>query len=265
MNSVRFLFKDGKSKALTMSYDDGVVQDKRLIEIFNKHGIKGSFHINGGLFDAPGRCSKEEIKEVYTGHEVSCHGYTHPWLERLAQMEVVNEILADKKALEDACGYIVRGMSYPFGTNSEQVVSILSVLGMNYSRTTVSSGNFNPPENFLRWNPTCHHNDARLMSLLEAFKKSNSELRIMYVWGHSYEFDNNKNWEIIEKFCEEASGDPSIWYATNIEIFDYVTATRRCELSADRTMLYNPSAISVWVKIDGEVIECKGGTVTKLD
>ena len=87
----------------------------------------------------------------------------------------------------------------------------------------------------------------------------------MYVWGHAYEFDDNNNWEVIEKFCEAAGGDPDIWYATNIEIFDYVTAMRRCELSADRTMLYNPSATSVWVKAAGKLTECKGGEMTKLD
>ncbi len=265
MNSIRFAFKDGKNKALTMSYDDGVTADKRLIEIFNKNGIKGSFHINGGLFGRSGRCNFEDVKETYAGHEVSCHGYTHPWFERLSQMEVVNEILADRKALEEACGYMVRGMSYPYGSSSEQVITTLKNLGMNYSRTTVSSANFNLPEDFMRWNPTCHHNDARLMTLLETFKTVNRELRLMYVWGHSYEFDNNKNWDVIEKFCEEAGGNPEIWYATNIELFDYITAMRRCELSADRTMLYNPSAISVWVKANDKLFECKGGEFTRIE
>ncbi|MBR3967883.1 MAG: polysaccharide deacetylase family protein [Clostridia bacterium] len=268
MNTVKFTFKDGKNKALTMSYDDGIFQDKRLIEIFNKHGIKGSFHINGGLFGAVHkhpRLFAEEIKDVYAGHEVSCHGYTHPFLEKLAPMEVVHEMLDDKKALEDACGYVVRGMSYPFGTYSDEVISIISKLGINYARTVVSTGKFNIPEDFMRWHATCHHNDKNLMTYLENLKNSTRDLQLMYVWGHAYEFDDNNNWEIIEKFCEEAGGDPDIWYATNIEIFDYVTAMRRCELSADRTMLYNPSAVSVWVRAEGKTVECKGGVMTKLN
>lgn len=267
MNSVRFCYKDGKHKALTMSYDDGIVQDKRLIEIFNKNGIKGSFHINGGLFGAVHkhpRLFKEEIKEVYEGHEVSCHGFTHPFLERLAPMEVVHEILDDKKALEEVCGYVVRGMSYPFGTYSTDVITTLRSLGMNYARTVVSTGSFGIPEDFMRWNATCHHGDKRLMELLDRFKKTTHDMPIFYVWGHAYEFDDNDNWNIIEEFCEAAGGDPDIWYATNIEIFDYITATRKCEMSADRTMLYNPSAISVWVRTAGRTIECKGGETTKL-
>ena len=35
-------FPGGKAKALTMSYDDGKLQDKRLIGIFNKYGIKAT-------------------------------------------------------------------------------------------------------------------------------------------------------------------------------------------------------------------------------
>ena len=51
MNKVYQCFPGGKHKALTMSYDDGRTQDRRLIEIFNKYGIRGTFHLNSGLMD----------------------------------------------------------------------------------------------------------------------------------------------------------------------------------------------------------------------
>ncbi len=270
MNTVKFTYKEGKDKVLTMSYDDGVIQDKRLVEIFNKNGIKGSFHINGGCFGqihnpSRPRLAAEEIKKTYLGHEVSCHGYTHPFLERLAPMELLHEILDDKKALEDACGYVVRGLSYPFGTYNAEVIDTLKKLGMNYARTVKSTRGFTLPDDFMIWDPTCHHNDGRLMELLESFKNSTRPMAMMYVWGHSYEFDNNDNWNVIEEFCEKAGGDSNVWYATNIEIYDYITAMRRAELSADRTMLYNPSAVSLWVRTGGKLIECKGGTTTLLE
>ena len=41
-------FPGGKPKALTLSYDDGVEQDVKLIEIAEKYGIKGTFNINSG-------------------------------------------------------------------------------------------------------------------------------------------------------------------------------------------------------------------------
>ena len=54
--------KDGKSKVLTLSYDDGVVQDIRLIEILNKYGIKATFNINTGLY-----LSEEATREKFYG------------------------------------------------------------------------------------------------------------------------------------------------------------------------------------------------------
>ncbi len=38
-------------KYLTFSYDDGVTQDIRLIELFNKYGMKATFNINSGLLE----------------------------------------------------------------------------------------------------------------------------------------------------------------------------------------------------------------------
>ena len=43
------LFPGGKQKAFTMSYDDGVTQDERLIAYMNQYGIKGTFNLNAGL------------------------------------------------------------------------------------------------------------------------------------------------------------------------------------------------------------------------
>ena len=44
------IFQNGKKKAVTMSFDDGHVYDIRLVELFNKYGIKGTFHLNSKLF-----------------------------------------------------------------------------------------------------------------------------------------------------------------------------------------------------------------------
>ena len=37
-------------KAVTFSFDDGVLQDVRLIEMLNKYGLKATFNINSGKF-----------------------------------------------------------------------------------------------------------------------------------------------------------------------------------------------------------------------
>lgn len=83
---------NGKLKAVTFSYDDGVTQDQRLIKLFNKYGLKATFNLNSELLGKGGHLIREdvtvahvkprpeEIKKIYEGHEVAAHTLTHPLL-----------------------------------------------------------------------------------------------------------------------------------------------------------------------------------------
>lgn len=51
---MEYLYPGGLAKAITFSYDDGQVYDRRLIEIFNQAGFKGTFHLNSGNLDKDG-------------------------------------------------------------------------------------------------------------------------------------------------------------------------------------------------------------------
>ncbi len=274
---MRMRLKDGKTKVLTLSYDDGVVQDARLIEIMNRYGLKGTFNINSGLYlseDAVrerffGRMKLSEAKELYlnSGHEIAVHAFSHPFLERLDSAEIIYEITEDRKNIEKEYGVIARGMAYPYGTYSDRVVDILDKCQIAYARTTVPTFKFNFPENWLLLHPTCHHTSEKFEELAEQFVNNpslwgNSEM--FYVWGHSYEFDNNDNWELIENFAKKAGGHDYIWYATNIEIYDYVKAYKSLITSYDKKMIKNPSAIDVWVEIKGTVYCIKAGETLTL-
>lgn len=250
-------YPKGKKKALTMSYDDGHIHDERLIEIFNEYGIKGTFHINSGLFGQEQIINPAKVKEIYREHEVSVHTLTHPYMNLLSKEMLIYEVLEDKKNLEKLVGYPVRGMSYPFGVFDDTIVDSIKLLGMEYSRTCIDDPGFSVPRDFLRWTPTCHHNFA--MNKLDHFRNPEPwvVMPLFYVWGHSFEFYRNNNWEIIEEFCKEASHDDNVWYATNIEIKDYITALRCLVFSGDRNLIYNPSGISVWLSLDKEPIEIK--------
>ena len=83
-------FPGGKHKVLTMSYDDGKLEDRRLVSIFNKYGIKGTFHLNSGL-EMDTRIPTSEYQELYKGHEVSCHTLTHPTIARCPMEQVVSQ------------------------------------------------------------------------------------------------------------------------------------------------------------------------------
>lgn len=264
--------KDGKTKVLTLSYDDGVVQDIRLIEIMNKYGLKGTFNINSGLYlpeDAVrdkfyGRMKLSEAKELYinSGQEIAIHSYSHPNLEKLDADEIIYEITEDRKAIESQYGKIVRGMAYPYGAYNDVVINILEKCHIAYARTSNSTFSFDFPENWLQLHPTCSHNYENLEELITKFVETlnlDGDIEMFYLCGHSYEFDDNDNWDVIEKFAEYAGGHDHIWYATNIEIYDYVKAYERLHTSFDKMIIHNPSSIDVWVEVEGEVYCIKSG------
>ena len=257
-------FPGGRHKVLTMSYDDGRLEDRKLVEIFNRYGIRGTFHVNSGLVTDT-RVPVSEYKELYRGHEVSCHTVTHPTIARSPLELVAAQVLEDRKALEEAVGYPVRGLSYPNGSYSKEIINLLPALGIRYARTVTSTGTFAMPENFLEWNPTCHHN-RNLMALGEQFAAlfKTQYLYMMYVWGHSYEFTNDNNFDLMEDFCRMMGGREDIWYATNIEIVDYMDAAKRLQFSGDCSLVHNPSFDSVWLEVNGQKREIKGGETAKL-
>ena len=265
MKTIYCCYPGGKHKALTMSYDDGCIQDRRLVDLFNQYGIKGTFHLNSGLTEQDGRIPPEEIPELYRGHEIACHTATHPTLARCPLSETVAEILEDRKALEQLAGYPVRGLSYPNGSVSREIESVLPSLGIRYSRIVGSTEDFTLPENPYRWEPTCHHS-RRLMELGRQFLDLTKKqyLYLMYVWGHSYEFDRDGNWDLIEDFCRMAGGKEDIWYCTNIEWMDCLDDFSRLQFAADNSFVFNPGVRDCWISLDGSPVRIPGGSTVRL-
>ena len=273
-------FPEGRAKALTFSYDDGVEQDVRLIEILNKHNMKGTFNLNGGLYaredkvypegQVHRRMTKKAISALYADgrHEVAVHSYSHPYLETLTPAMVAYEIIKDREELESQFGKIIRGMAYPMGTFSDEVVDVLKNCGILYARTTKTTEKFDIPTDWLRLPATCHHKNPRLMELAQSFveMKVGQHPKLFYVWGHAYEFEGADNWHVIEEFTEYMSGkEDSIWYATNGEIFEYIEDYKRLIFSADGSMVKNPTARTLWFSLNNHIISIAPGETLKLD
>lgn len=272
-NAMYMKLKEGKSKVLTLSYDDGVVQDVRLIKILNRYGLKATFNINSGLYlpeeevrEKPrGHLKRSEAISLYkdSGHEVAVHGVRHEFLSRLSTPAIIKEVLGDRESIEQDFGTIARGMAYAYGDYNDEVVDVLARCGIAYSRTVNSTLGFGFPKNWLTLHPTCHHNSERLMPLAERFvteaPRYASDNWMFYVWGHSYEFDDRDNWDVIERFAEYTGGKEDIWYATNIEIYDYVRAYESLITSVDGKIVKNPTATDVWFSEKGVTYCVKGG------
>ncbi len=274
MASVYMKFPEGRGKVLTFSYDDGVLQDKRLVEIFNRYGMKGTFNINSadrGAGDPEKRPSRlrldfDEIRSLYrpNGHEVALHTYTHPFPHLISSSDMAYEVILDRQTLEREVGGVITGMAYPMGTYNEETIEVLRACGISYCRTVEPTGNFDyPPENWLTLHPTTRHTDKKLMELADRFLahdlSKNKFNRMFYLWGHTYEFDDDGNWDVIEKFCEKMSGHEDIWYATNMEIYKYQKAYDALEKNLDNTYIHNPTEIDVWVLIGNESVKIGAG------
>ena len=269
-------------KAVTFSYDDGVRQDIKFVEMLDKYGLKGTFNVNTLMFGEGGdswRLSFEEIKKYIfdKGHEIAIHGANHRAPGKQRSIEVIRDVLDCRLSLEEGLGVIIRGMAYPDSgirniqpgcADYEKIREILCDLDVAYSRTLGGDNDgFEIPTDFYAWMPTAHHNNAHIFEYIEkfnAFKEdgvytANKTPKLFYLWGHSYEFDSNNNWDRIEKICEELSGKENVWYATNIEIYDYVKAYESLIWSANGKTVYNPTFIDVWMWYDGKIVKVSSG------
>ena len=271
-------YPDGKAKAVTFSYDDGVPQDKRLAELFSKYNMKGTFNFNCEFMRGE-NFTKEQIKEYFLskGHEIAVHGANYRANGNMRPIEGIRDVLDCRLELEEKCDSIIRGMAYPdsgitlmgnFGTY-EMVKQYLIELDIAYSRTLGEDNNsFMLPTDFHAWMPTAHHNNPRIMEFIDEFLKLDISTktyharrvpRLMYIWGHSYEFDRNDNWDHMEDICKKLANNDEIWYATNIEIYDYVEAYKSLKYSADGHRIYNPTLFTIWLDVDGTLYSVKSG------
>ena len=228
----------GKRKALTFSYDDGVLQDKRIIEIFNKYNLKATFNLNSGALGHTGqqvfedgkiivdhtKVKPEEVAQIYKGHEVAAHTLTHPRLCNLSDEDVVLQVEEDCKNLSRLVGYEVCGMAYPGGNpnHDERVVKLVqNHTSVKYARTIDSTYSFELQDDLYQFNPTIFHMDWKNMfELAEKFIALEPDKpALYYIWGHSYEFDIYDEWSRFEEFCKLISNRNDIFYGTNKEVF----------------------------------------------
>ncbi len=283
---MRYMFMrypGGLAKAITLSYDDGCNEDVRFSQIITKAGLKCTFNLNCDVLRKD-PLTKEQIQTHFidNGHEIAVHGQFHRAEGKVRAIEGIRDVLACRLELEERYGFIVRGMAYPDsgirklinGASYENIKRYLEDLDIVYARTLGKDNDeFDLPTDWHAWMPTAHHDNPQIMEYIEKFLNldlspavygARRSPALFYLWGHSYEFEMKNNWEHLDEICEKLGGHDDIWYATNMEIYNYVTAYNSLIYSADGKMIYNPTLLDIWFDIDGKLYKISSGETLKI-
>lgn len=225
---------------IAQCWDDGVVDDIRLIEILRKHGAKASFNLCYGSYGKQRRSSwkfqgtkdvwalsKQELTGVYEGFVVANHTISHPWLSKIPLNEAEHEIRGGKNALEQLFGYEVTGFAYPFGDHNPAVEEIVKATGHLYARTTGDEHLF-PPANPMSFHPHCHFKDPQFWDIFERAKKADP---VFYFWGHSYELVTEEDWRAFDANISRLSKDPDAEWVNLPDLFKEAAPSNPARLS----------------------------------
>ncbi len=260
---IKKLYPNGKSKAFSLSYDDGVLQDVRLVNLINKYGLRATFNLNSGLLESEfqwihtsglpvKRLSCDDAKNLYTGHEVAAHTRTHPYMENLTETEILAEMQKDKEALGRLFNTKICGFAVPFDYYSDLIESCAKKSGFEYARTSQESLCFSPSENYHRWQGTVFHLSDKLDSLIDEFLHTDEELTFFQLIGHSYDLDTENMWDKTEEIFSQISSSHDILPMTNIELVRYLKAMNKAVIS-DKEIINN-SNLDLYFSVNNSVV-----------
>ena len=213
---------------VTQSWDDGVEDDIRLIELLRRYGAKAAYNLNAGLhgpqrggeWNHKGktvrRLAWSELREVYEGIEVANHTLKHPWLTRISAEEAWRDIADGRKALEDLFQRPVTGFAYPYNDHNPEVRRAVREAGHVYARATVVAGAPWPPPDRMEWHPQVSFKSPDFWA---EFEKVAVDGGVFLLMGHSYEFLDEAMWGDFETKLERLSVDPRVKWVTPLEAF----------------------------------------------
>lgn len=260
---VKKLYPGGKAKAFNISYDDGVEQDVRFVQLLNKYGLKGTFNLNSGLMKQEyewvhecgmtiKRLPESAVVNLYQGHEVASHTSTHPYMHELNEHQIMHEMHADRNQLKKLFGVDVSGFAVPFMYYSELIAYCAKNAGFEYARCSEKSNGYAVAEDFYWWRGGKFHWDEDLEDYVDGFLKTGEELAICQIVGHSYDLDVYDMWDRMEEIMKAVSEDPAVWPATHIELVRYLRQMGKAVITSD--WIRNDSAVDLWFCINGKTV-----------
>lgn len=260
---IKKLYPGGKAKAFNITYDDGVLQDVRFVELMNKYGLKGTFNLNSGLMETEfawthpngmtvRRLPTTAVAALYQNHEVASHTLTHPCLSSLTEAEVMEQMAKDKENLERLTGKPVLGFGGPFSYWSPMIMDCARRCGFEYARNSEERYCYAPPEEYYAWSAGSYHIMPGFHDFVEGFFHTQEELALCQIVGHSYDLDAENMWDDMEAVLKRVAEDESIASLTNLELVQYLKAMNSAVITDGE--IQNPSDLTLWFEKDAAVI-----------
>ena len=263
MSMIKRLYPGGKPKAFSVSYDDGVLQDVRFVALLNQYGLKGTFNLNSGLMKTKfswvhengmtvTRLPEDVVSALYEGHEVASHTCTHPYMDNLSEGEILGQMAADRFFLEKLLGREVKGFAVPFLYYSPLIAKCAREVGFEYARISEETNGYTLPDDPYWWRGGKFHWDDDLESYVDGFLKTDEELALCQIVGHSYDLDVLNMWDRMESVLRRVAEDEDVLPMTNLELVRYAAGMKLAQIT-DRE-IRNGSSMALWFRVDGKAI-----------
>lgn len=260
---IKRLYPGGKTRAFNISYDDGVTQDVRFVELLNKYGLKATFNLNSRLMEEEfewrhdsglviKRLSTEAALQLYGDHELASHSLTHPYMQGMDEGALMYEMGEDKKKLQQLFKREIAGFALPFDYYDWRIADCAHRCGFEYSRCSEERYSYAPPEDYYWWAAGTYHVMPGFLPFVETFFHTQQELALCQIVGHSYDLDVMDMWEAMENILRRVSEDESVASMTNIELVRYLKAMRAADVWEG--YIRNNSASELWFELDGEIV-----------
>ena len=196
-------------KYFILSIDDGTIYDEKVIEILNRHHIKGTFNLNSGLEDFvwynEGRPVRRNTLsaciDLYKGHEIASHSLTHPHLTECSDDHIGYEVGVDKENLERIFGKPITSFAFPFEDADDRCINrIKAIGGFTAIRISEIDPSFRFPIDPFHIKITSL-NVREAVELFPRFTKDDSAQLFTFV-SHAYDFEFDNTYDALECLCE---------------------------------------------------------------
>lgn len=270
---IRRCYPGGARKAFNVTYDDGVTQDVRFVELLDRYCLKGTFNLNSQLMEegfqwrhecgmTVKRLSPEEALGVYGDHEIASHTLTHPYMRGKTEKELKWEMGEDKRRLEQLFGREVAGFAVPFYYYSQQIASVARECGFSYGRCSEESMDYSSRKDPFRWETGIFHLSPALDGFVDGFFSTDRELALCQIVGHSYDLDVERMWEKMESIFRRVSCDGDIVPMTHIQLVRYLEAMGFASFWDGH--IENRSEEDLWFRVEGEIVPVKSGERVRI-